>query len=59
MAGTMRFLTGRSRRFSSRSACEVMLTLNINFARRAQFPHNIFERPTGLAFALTGCAAHL
>jgi len=59
MADTMRFSTGRSRRFSSRSAREVMLTLNINFASRAPFLHHIFKRPAGLSFAFTGCTAHL
>jgi len=36
-----------------------MLTLNINFARRAPFLHYIFKRPAGLSFAFTGCTAHL
>ena len=58
MVDTMRFLTGRSRRFSSRSAREVMLTLNINFASRAPFLHHIFKRPAGLTFAFTRCTAH-
>ena len=42
-----------------RSAREVMLILNINFADRAQFPHHIFKRPAGLGVALTGRSAHL
>src|SRR5208337_984242 len=54
----MRFLTGRSRRFSSRSAREVMLTLNIDFASRAQFLDHLFQRPAGLSFAFAGGAAH-
>ncbi len=35
MAETIRFLIGRSRRLRSRSALDVMLTLNINLARGA------------------------
>ena len=54
----MRFLTGRSRRFSSRSAREVMLTLNIDFASRAQFLDHLFQRPAGLSFAFAGGTAH-
>ena len=43
----------------SRSAREVMLTLNINFASRARFLHYIFKPPAGRTFAFTGCAAHI
>jgi hypothetical protein len=55
----MRFFTGRSRRFSSRSAREVLLTPKINFASRPQFLHNIVKRPAGLTFAFAGCTAYL
>jgi hypothetical protein len=59
MAEVMRFSTGLSRRLRARSALELMLTLNINLAGRAHFPHDVVKGPPRFSFALTGGPAYI
>ena len=59
MAVTTRFFTGRSSRFSSPSAREVILTLYINLAGGAHFLDNLGKGTARLVLALAGDPAEV